>query len=59
MAGVAAQEPQQDAKGGGLPGTVGTEEAVHLTGPYFEVEAVEGGNVTEPLGEAVDEHGEL
>ncbi|GAA0995548.1 hypothetical protein GCM10009555_089810 [Acrocarpospora macrocephala] len=59
MAGVAAQEPQQDAKGGGLPGAVGAEEAVHLTGPYVQIETVEGGNVAEPLGEAVDEHGEL
>ncbi len=32
-AGVGAQQPEQDPDGGGLPGAVGPEEAVHLPGP--------------------------
>jgi hypothetical protein len=32
---------------------------VHLTGPDFQVEAVQGVDVAEPLGEAVDEHGKI
>ncbi len=57
LAVVTAQQPQQDADRGGLAGTVGAEEAVDLADSDVEVEAVEGRDRTEGLGQAGDVDG--
>ena len=51
LAGVGAQEAEQDADGGRLAGAVGTEEAVHLAGRDGQVEPVERADVAEGLDE--------
>ena len=51
-AGVGAQQSEQDADGGGLPGAVGAEEAVDLTGLDVEVEAVQRVGPAEGLVQA-------
>ena len=52
VAGVGAQQPEQDPDGRGLPGAVRAEESVHLTGRDLQVETVEGVRGTEGLYEA-------
>jgi hypothetical protein len=47
--GVGAQQPEQDADGGGLAGAVGPEEAVHLAGGDGQVEAVQRARRAERL----------
>ena len=51
LAGVGAQEAEQDADGGRLARAVGTEEAVHLARLHGEVESVERADVAEGLDE--------
>jgi hypothetical protein len=48
---VGAQQAQQDPDGGGLAGSVGAEEAVHLPGAHGEVEPVQGPGRAVCLGE--------
>lgn len=52
--GVAAIHAEQDADGRGLAGSVGAEEAVDAAGGHVKVEAVEGAQPPEALGEAGD-----
>ncbi len=40
------------AHGAGLPGTVGAEEAERLAGMHVEIDAVDGGELAEPLRQA-------
>ena len=47
-------QPEQDADGGGLAGPVGTEEAMNLARMHREVQAVEGADLPERLGEFPD-----
>ena len=49
LAGVLADQPEQDPQGGGLPGAVGPEEAVHLPRDHRQVEAVERAGAPERL----------
>ena len=56
-AGVGAQQAEQDADGGGLPGAVGSEEAVYLAGLDREVESVECAGAAEGLDQAGDRDG--
>jgi DNA-binding transcriptional regulator GbsR (MarR family) len=53
-AGVGPQQAEQDPDGGGLPRSVGTEEAVHLAGRHLEVEPVEGTGRPEGLHQTGD-----
>ncbi|GAB1824290.1 hypothetical protein HerbRD11066_74540 [Herbidospora sp. RD11066] len=57
MAAVAVEEAEHDPQGGGLPGAVGAEEAVDLSGTHLEIEPVEGADVAEAFGQAVNENG--
>ena len=50
-AGVGADEPEEDADGGGLSRAVRAEEAVHLAGLHLEVEAVESDGRSEGLAQ--------
>jgi hypothetical protein len=52
-AGVGAHQAEQDTDGGGLPGTVGAEEAMHFTGPHGQVESVQGAHLPERLDQSV------
>lgn len=54
LAVVVSEDPQENADGGGLPGTVRAEKPVDLPLPYLESEAVEGGDVAELLGDAAE-----
>ena len=47
-------QPEQDADGGGLARAVGAEEAMDLARTHREVEAVEGADLPEGLGEVLD-----
>ena len=53
-AAVGAQQTEQDADRRGLPGAVGSEEAVYLTGPDMQIEAVQRVGAAEGLVETVD-----
>jgi len=50
-AAIGHRQPEQEAQKRGLPGTVGPDEAVDLSGVDVEVDAVEGDDVAEGLGE--------
>ena len=50
--GIGEQHGGQHPHGGGLAGTVGTEQAEHGSLRHLEIHAVEGDDVTEPLLEA-------
>ncbi len=52
LAGIGAQEAQEDPNGRGLAGTVRPDEPVDLAGIDGEVQAVEGTDVAEGLDEA-------
>ena len=56
LAGVGAQQAEQDSEGGGLAGAVGAEEAVHLPPSYLQVETVEGERHSEPLHQTSSLH---
>src|SRR5439155_17184730 len=50
---VGADDRGQDAYRGGLPGAVGAEQPEHGGGGYLEVDAVQGRDLAEPLGQAL------
>src|SRR5699024_6424421 len=54
-AGIVSHEAEQDTQRGGLSGTVGPEEAVHLSRVHVQVQPAQGGRGTE----AFDESGDL
>ena len=37
-----------------LPGAVGSEKAEHLAAPHVEADAVDGGEIAEPLDQVLD-----
>ena len=47
-------QPEQDADGGGLARPVGAEEAMNLAWLHREIQAVEGADFPERLGEVLD-----
>src|SRR5205823_7034049 len=52
-----AEDRAQDPNGGRLPGAVGAEQAEDGAGRNGEVDAVEGGDIAEPLDEAGGDDG--
>ena len=52
VAGGRPDQPEQHPDGGGLPGAVGPQEAVHAAPRHREVDAVDRGLAAEPLGQA-------
>lgn len=54
---ISPEETEEDPDRGGLPGTVGTKEAVDLSGGDLEIEPVEGSDVTEALLQTGDGYG--
>ncbi len=52
LAGIGAQDRGEDPDGGRLAGAVGPEQAEDRAGRHHEIDAVEGGDVPEPLDEA-------
>jgi hypothetical protein len=59
LAAVGLEQPEQDAQRRGLAGAVGSEEAGDLARRDGEIEAVEGMDVAETLGQAADGDGGL
>ena len=49
---VGAHHAQQDADGGGLPGAVGAEKAMHFAGPDAQVQAVQRAGAAKALTQA-------
>jgi hypothetical protein len=56
-AGIGTEQPGDHPEGGGLPGTVGAEQAEERAAGDVEVERVDGVGGTEPLVEAADRDG--
>ncbi len=56
-AGVRAQQPEDGADGGGLPGAVGAEQRDGLTAADVQVEAVDGEDVSVADGQVGDVEG--
>ena len=59
--GVRAQQSQQHAHRGGLPGAVGSQEAVHLSRCDVQIQIIEGANRSERLDQGLspDDRGVL
>src|SRR5664280_2649895 len=52
LPGVGPEQAEEHPDGRRLPGAVGAQEAVHLPGGHLHVEAVERGDLAEPLDHA-------